>query len=785
MKHTVLSAALLAALGASSTVYAQTATNHVVELCAGYHEKTIVTSQAIPPIPMWGYALGGVDPATGKCVNTPTSPGPRIQVPPGASGLEITLHNTLPRATSLVIPGTIKQMAPVMFTPAGDTRMRVRSFDAEAAANGGSVTYVWPDLKPGSYMYQSGTHQQVQVQMGLYGPAIKDAAPGEAYPGKPYANDVVLFYSEIDRAIHDNVVNNNMYTTADMKSTIDYAPKYFLVDVDVGSAGPITYQFNDLPTIEMAYNISNPLLRVYNAGQTSHVPTLYEAEFEVIAEDGKPYPSPRRQYSLLMPPLKVRDAYLDVTGGGVQIVGGQPFPAFGRVFRLTDSAMDVSNPDPTANGPVVALAAAGEIANGNNNGAVLQFIVKPKPGYTPPVPTGSEPNARADQLSVQEGGRIANILAQAQANDANASGTSVSILSYPKFGQLVANAVGGMDYQHDGSEEPYDSLVYELTDASGNKSSAGVKIAVAPVNDPPVAVDDAVSVRKGQTVEIRALANDSDVDSPVIRISSVSAATLGTATAMDQVILFEALKEGRETVAYTIADGAGATATANIDITVTPAQSGSSVYGQGGNGGGAAGGTTGGKKPTTAPDEYTVAEGGVLDITGSPILGVLANDSPGAKVYNGLIEYPENGSIEIYPDGTFIYTHDGEGDDDDHFIYEAYNENGSTSGEVTIHVVPKMDPPEVNNDEAKTRVDQAVLIDILENDEDEDSKLDPNGIIITQQPKHGTVSVDAQGRVRYTPSAGYSGKDTFKYKLKDPLTGELSKRAAKVKIKIK
>ena len=783
MKQSVLSAALLIALGASTTVSAQTAANHVVELCAGAHDKTVLTSPNTPPIPMWGYALGGVDATTGKCVNTPTSPGPRIIVPPGTAGLEIVLHNTLPRATSLVIPGTVKPMSPVLFTPAGETRQRVRSFDIEAPA-GGQATYVWPDLKPGSYMYQSGTHQQVQVQMGLYGAVTKDAATGEAYPGKTYANDIVLFYSEIDRVIHENV-QNGMYTEVDMKSTIDYAPKYFLVDVDTGT-GSITYQFNDLPSIEMAYNITNPLLRIYNAGLTTHVPTLFGAEFEVIAEDGKPYPSSRREYSLLMPPLKVRDAYLDVTGGAVQILGGLPAPGIGRVFRLTDSAMDVSNPDPTAVGPVVALAGPNEIANGNNNGAVLQFVIKPAPGFVEPTPTGTEPQAKNDSVTVMEGGSLNNILALAQANDLNAAGTTVSILSYPKFGQLVDNGNGDLRYQHDGSEAPYDSLVYELTNASGVKSSAGIKIQVTPVNDPPVAVNDTVSVRVGQTVEIRALANDSDVDSPSIRITGVGASALGTATAMDQLELFEALKEGTETLSYTIADSAGAIASANIDITVSPAQNaGASIYGQGNGGGGAAGSGVAGKKPTTAPDEYTVTEGGVLDITGNPILGVLANDSPGAKVYRGLVEYPENGSIEIYEDGTFIYTHNGDEEEDDHFTYEAYNDVGSTIGEVTIHVVSKMDPPKVNNDEAKTRVDQAVLIDILENDEDEDSKLDPAGILITKQPKHGTVEVDASGRVRYTPAPGYSGKDSFKYRLKDALNGELSKREAKVKIKVK
>ena len=48
------------------------------------------------------------------------------------------------------------------------------------AANGG--IYSWTNMKPGTYLYQSGTHPQVQVQMGLYGGVKKDFATGRPIP---------------------------------------------------------------------------------------------------------------------------------------------------------------------------------------------------------------------------------------------------------------------------------------------------------------------------------------------------------------------------------------------------------------------------------------------------------------------------------------------------------------------------------------------------------------------------------------------------------------------------
>ena len=780
MKHSELSAAILGVLFLGSSASALAA-NFQQELCVGRFEKTLNSDPTAPPVPMWGYAAGGVG-ITGECVNTPTSPGPSIVIPDGYTGLDLTVYNTLPRPTSVVIPGTVKPMAPVTFTPAGESIPRVRSFDAEAAAGGGSVTYSWNDLPPGSYMYQSGTHQQVQVQMGLFGAVINDQVAGvEAYPGKPYSQDITLFYYEIDRQLHENA-DAGMYTDADMKSTIDYAPKYFLVSIDPGY-GPITYEYNDILTVKLPPNL-NPLLRFFNAGQQIHVPTIFEADFEIVAEDGKPYPSSRRQYTLELPPLKVRDAYLNINGV-LDPFGGTPLPpSAGGVFRMIDSAMAISNPDGAVNGPVALLAAGSEIANGSNNGMVLRFEVAPDPAYVAPVPDGNEPRALRDEVTVMEEGSLDNLLALLRSNDVNASGASLTILSYPRKGELVDNGQGDFTYRHDGSEQNRDSLIYSLTNADGESSTAGVVINVVPVNDPPLAVDDKVQVRVGQKVEIRALANDSDVDSPRISIVGVGNSSLGLMTAQEQVIVFEPLSEGEEVIAYQIEDGSGARAEANLMITVSAAIGSGGTYTPGDPGAGG-GSTPVGDKPVTVKDEYQVTEGGVLDISGNPILGVLANDSPGSLLYTGLAEYPEHGSIQVFEDGTFIYTHNGDDEDDDRFVYEAYNEFGSSTGEVLIKVLPKMDPPKVNNDRARTRSGQAVLIDVLKNDRDKDSDLDPNGIVITQQPKHGTLEMTASGAIRYIPDAGFSGKDKFRYKLKDLVTGEFSRRSAKVKVKVR
>jgi hypothetical protein len=560
---------------------------------------------------------------------------------------------------------------------------RVISFDAETPP-GGMHVYAW-SLSNGSHMYHSGTNPQVQVQMGLYGAATTDAVQGSvAYPDTDatdtvddsvtYADDVVLFYSEIDRNLHVDVVDGLLpnYDGLDSTSTIHYAPKDFMIDVQTaGSSTGIT--FNPETKTLVIPNGSKSLVRFFNAGQRTHTPTVTSGDFTVVAEDGRRYPNAREQYTVELPPLKARDAILDLSASTA--TGGSNFTIF-------DSMMALSSPDPNY-GTAVSLA-AGDIANGDGNGMLIKVTQQAASGFVGGTSSADAPVAVRDGMSVQEGGGIANILALAMANDSYVDGTVGSILSYPVHGELISNG-SGYDYQHDGSEGESDSMVYQLTSAAGETSMAGVVIAVAPINDAPVAVNDSVSARVGQTIEIRALANDSDADSDSLRITAVDASSLGTAAAQDLVIVFEAVTVGEEDLAYSIADPSGATAQASIHIAVTEAAAATSdsLFTANTSGRPAAAETV--PAPTAKRDSYKVAKGGVIEVI-DPILGVLANDTRDATVNTTLVKYPVHGAVMMNADGTFTYTHDGSEADDDLFVYEIYNAGGSDTGRVRINV---------------------------------------------------------------------------------------------------
>jgi len=70
-----------------------------------------------------------------------------------------------------------------------------------------------------------------------------------------------------------------------------------------------------------------------------------------------------------------------------------------------------------------------------------------------------------------------------------------------------------------------------------------------------------------------------------------------------------------------------------------------------------------------------------------------------------------------------------------------------------------------NDDAAVTRVEQAVLIDILAND---DSSADaPIEFIEVGAPSNGTVELQDDDTVLYTPDAEFSGTDSFDYWISD------------------
>lgn len=291
-------------------------------------------------VTMWGFALVSRDLGNGVEAgdDTVTVPGPRLTVPEGM-GLIVNLVNETSAPVSLMIPGQPMPLAAGFTAPQvvrDPATGRIVSFVHETPAavsgvSGGPVAYIWDSIRAGTYLYHSGSHPAVQVQMGLYGSVTKNVtdagmtAAAEAYTGVTYDADVVLLYSEIDPGLHD-AVSSGAYGTPAYPSTIEYRPEYFLVNGEAGDvAAPVL-------TAQAGGSV---LIRFVNAGLRDHAPQILGAYLDLVAEDGNRYPHVRKHFGLLLPAGKTLDAVLSAETPG-------RFPIFDRRL-FTSNAPAVSS----------------------------------------------------------------------------------------------------------------------------------------------------------------------------------------------------------------------------------------------------------------------------------------------------------------------------------------------------------------------------------------------------------------------------------------------------------
>lgn len=230
-------------------------------------------------------------------------PGPVLCVNQG-DHVTIVLNNTLPEATSILIPGLDDVLADgVPVNPVG-SGAGLTSLVQAAAATNGSVTYSFTAGRPGTFLYESGTDVDKQVQMGLYGALVVRPA---GHPDWAYANGIspigqflpsteyVMLLSELDPALHQAIEFGQPYDATALH------PRYWLIN---GRAFPDTIAPNNaawLPAqpysalihVTVTDPLVNPnqppaLVRYLSAGSLNHPFHPHGQNGTVVARDATP-----------------------------------------------------------------------------------------------------------------------------------------------------------------------------------------------------------------------------------------------------------------------------------------------------------------------------------------------------------------------------------------------------------------------------------------------------------------------------------------------------------------
>ncbi len=306
---------------------------------------------------------------------------------------------------------------------------------------------------------------------------------------------------------------------------------------------------------------------------------------------------------------------------------------------------------------------------------------------------------------------------------------------------------GEATYTPDADWYGTDTFTYRAYDGTDYSADATVTITVTPVNDAPVASDDATGCAEDGVAMVDVLANDTDVEGDPLTASLVTGATNGTVTvAPGGMATYTPGADwyGVDTFTYRAYDGTDYSAPATVTVVVTPVND----------------------APVSTEDTYTVEEDSLLIV---PAPGVIQNDSDvendpltaelTSSVSSGTLVFSEEGALVYSPDADFYGT--------DVFHYRVFDgELYSADTTVTITVTPINDAPVSADDTATCAEDTFAAFNVLDNDTDADP-MDTLTAQVWSPPDHGTVAMASSGETTYTPDADWFGTDTFIYRTYD------------------
>ncbi|UCG83439.1 MAG: tandem-95 repeat protein [Dehalococcoidia bacterium] len=162
------------------------------------------------------------------------------------------------------------------------------------------------------------------------------------------------------------------------------------------------------------------------------------------------------------------------------------------------------------------------------------------------------------------------------------------------------------------------------------------------------------------------------------------------------------------------------------------------------------------------------------------VIDVTANDTDADGTIDvttvTIVANPDDGTVSVNSaTGKVTYTPDSGFAGTDTFTYRVKDNDGANSNSATVIVtipVPGNVAPVAADDQATTTEDTSVVIDVCANDTDADGTIDVTSVGIVVGPAHGSASVSATtGKVTYNPDSGFSGTDTFTYRVTDDSGG--------------
>jgi Bacterial Ig domain len=361
------------------------------------------------------------------------------------------------------------------------------------------------------------------------------------------------------------------------------------------------------------------------------------------------------------------------------------------------------------------------------------------------------PNAVDDNLgtAANAAGSV-NVLA----NDSDPNGDTLTVTTpapAAAHGTVACAATGLCTYTPGAGYVGADSFDYAISDGHGGTDTATVHVTVSAVNHAPAASDLSVATDQDTAAGVTLAATDADGDALTYAVAAGPTHGTLTGSGASRTYTPAAGFSGTDSFTYTAGDGKAASNTATVSITVRHVN----------------------HAPTASAGTVTT------DQDTAATMALAASDPDGDVLTYTIVSGPDHGTLS----GSGVsrtYTPATGYSGADSFTFKASDGAvDSNIATVTIAVRHVNRAPTASAGSITTDENTAAAVSLAATDPDGDALT----YTIVGSPAHGTLGGTGSSRT-YTPAAGYSGPDSFTFKVSDgtrdsaPATVSITVRAA-------
>jgi cysteine-rich repeat protein len=357
------------------------------------------------------------------------------------------------------------------------------------------------------------------------------------------------------------------------------------------------------------------------------------------------------------------------------------------------------------------------------------------------------PVAVDDQLPIQADGQVAIATADVLANDSDVDGDALTVIevSAPSHGTVALSGATITFAPAAGYEGPA-SFAYTISDGALTASATAV-LTVIDGNDPPVAVDDTLSVAEDGVLAVAAAVltgNDRDDDGDPLTLIAVQGASNGSVARSGDEVHFVPAPDfhGVAGFEYVVSDGA-TTAVGHVVVVVESVND----------------------APVAEADAVSTLEDTAVVLAVGDLLGN-DRDVDGDALTLVAVTAPTGGTVAL--DGAVVtFTPEPDFTGAAGFSYTVSDGSAQATGTVAVAVGTVNDAPVARADQRTINEDSPAVLttgELVANDDDVDG--DPLTVIAVGDAVNGTATL-AGDTVTFAPTTDHVGSASFSYTVSD------------------